>query len=146
MRILVDADACPVKDIIIDLASKNNIPVIMYFDYSHEYSSNYATVIFCDKQRDSVDLKIANSFNDGDLIITQDYGLSALILGKGGLVLHNNGFIINNENIDTLLYTRYLGKKLRDKTHIKGPKKRSIEDDIKFQNKLKDLIEGDLDE
>ena len=142
MRVLIDGDASPVKEISIDVCKKHNICCIIYMDYAHEYSSDYAKIIFCDKGKDSVDLKISNDCIKGDIVVTQDYGLATLILAKGAKALHNNGFIIDNSNIDTLLESRYIGNKLRGRTHIKGPRKRSKEDDLKFEKKLDSLLGG----
>ena len=142
MRVLVDGDASPVKDETIELCTKYGVKCIIYMDYSHEYSSDYANIIFCDKGKDSVDLKIASDCLAGDIVITQDYGLATLILAKGGKVVHNNGFIINNQNIDSLLESRYIGNKLRGKERIKGPRKRTNEDNIRFKNTLNTLLGG----
>ena len=142
MRVLIDGDASPVKEEAIDLCIKFDVECIIYMDYSHEYQSDYATIVYCDKHKDSVDLKISNACLKNDIVVTQDYGLATLILTKSGIVLHNNGFIINESNIDTLLESRYLGNKLRNKTKIKGPRKRTLEDDLKFSNALKILLGG----
>ena len=142
MRVLIDGDASPVKELAINICKEFNIKCIIYLDYAHEYESDYADVIFCDKHKDSVDLRISNDCMKDDIVITQDYGLATLILSKGGVVVHNNGYIINNNNIDSLLESRYLGNKLRGKTRIKGPRKRTIDDDIKFSNTLRFLLGG----
>ena len=146
MRVLVDGDASPVKDETICLCQEFGVECIIYMDYSHEYESNYAKVIFCDKGADSVDLKISNECLKNDIVITQDYGLATVILAKGGKVLHNNGFIIDEKNIDTLLESRYLGKKLRDKVKIKGPKKRTAEDNKNFSKTLRNLLGGSYEQ
>ncbi len=142
MRVLVDGDASPVKDACINVCKKYGICCIIYMDYAHEYSSDYATVIFCDKGKDSVDLKISNECLKDDIVITQDYGLATLILAKGGVVVHNNGYVIDNFNIDTLLEQRYIGSKLRGKTKIKGPRKRTDLDDLNFMKMLDSLLGG----
>ena len=142
MRVLIDGDASPVKDITIDLCVKYGVECIIYMDYSHIFESNYAKTIYCDEHSDSVDLKISNDCLNTDIVVTQDYGLATLILAKGAKVIHNNGFIIDNNNIDSLLEARYIGKKLRGKTKIKGPRKRKIEDDIRYSNMLENLLGG----
>ena len=142
MRVLIDGDASPVKEICIDVCKKYDICCIIYMDYAHEYSSDYAKIIFCDKGKDSVDLKISNDCIKNDIVITQDYGLATLALAKGCTVVHNNGYIINNFNIDTLLEQRYIGSKLRGKTKIKGPRKRNDLDDLNFMRTLDSLLGG----
>lgn len=142
MRVLIDGDASPVKELTINVCKKYNVCCIIYMDYAHEYTSDYAEIIFCDKGKDSVDLKISNDCIKDDIVITQDYGLATLVLSKGGIVVHNKGFIINNFNIDTLLEQRYIGNKLRSKTRIKGPRKRNDLDDLNFIKTLDSLLGG----
>ena len=142
MRVLIDGDASPVKEIAINICHIFNICCIIYMDYAHEYTSDYAKIIYCDKHKDSVDIRISNDCQTNDIVVTQDYGLATLILSKGAKVIHNNGYIIDDNNIDSLLESRYLGNKLRRKERIKGPRKRYVEDDLKFSSTLKFLLGG----
>ncbi|MCL1842276.1 MAG: DUF188 domain-containing protein, partial [Defluviitaleaceae bacterium] len=75
MKILVDADACPVKEIIVRLARQRKIPVTMLIDTSHQLNDGYSTVITVDKQADSVDFALMGLLCREDVVITQDYGL-----------------------------------------------------------------------
>ena len=86
MKILVDADACPVKSIIVNIAKKENIPVIMFFDTSHCYNDGYSLVKTVDKGPDSVDFAIINCIDKGDICITQDYGLAVMAMSKLSLI------------------------------------------------------------
>lgn len=143
MRILVDADACPVKEVIIQIARKNNIPVIMIIDTSHELYDNYSTIITVEKARDSVDMALINMAENTDVVITQDYGLAALALGKGAKALNQNGLIYSNENIDILLMQRHMGQKIRrGGGRTKGPNRRTRMDDERFKKAFIDIIEG----
>lgn len=83
MRILVDADACPVKGIVVEMARQRGIPVLMVTDTSHRIQDGYSQVITVDKGRDSADLRLANEMEPGDIVVTQDFGVAALALGKG---------------------------------------------------------------
>ena len=58
MKILVDADACPVKEIIEKVAKQKNIEVVMYIDSSHILSSDYSKIVTISKGRDAVDLAL----------------------------------------------------------------------------------------
>ena len=75
MKILVDADACPVKQIVVRLAGQKDIPVTMLFDTSHDYTDGYSKVISVDQGTDSVDFALMALLNPGDVVVTQDYGL-----------------------------------------------------------------------
>lgn len=142
MRILVDADACPVKQQIVHLAKKYKIPVIMIIDTSHIIDDGYSKVITVDKARDSVDIKLINILSDDDIVVTQDYGVAAMALGKGACALNQNGLIYNKDNMDRLLFERFLGQKVRRSggrtTNIK---KRGREEDENFSHTLENLIQ-----
>jgi uncharacterized protein YaiI (UPF0178 family) len=136
-RILVDADACPVKDIILRMAKQRNIPVTMVIDTSHELDDGYSTVITVDKGSDSADYAITNMATCHDIIVTQDYGLAAMVLAKGASAVDQNGMVYTSENIDSLLERRYIGQKIRrGGGRTKGPKKRTREDDERFEAAL----------
>jgi len=142
MKILIDADGCPVVDITVKLGQKYNIETIIMCDTSHIINKVGVETIVLSKGIDSVDFALVNKVSKGDIIVTQDYGLAAMALSKGGYPINQNGMIYSNENIDQLLFKRHLSKKIRNSGHkIKGPKKRSKEDDIKFKNSLTLLIE-----
>lgn len=138
----MDADACPVKQQIVHLAKKYKIPVIMIIDTSHIIDDGYSKVITVDKARDSVDIKLINILSDDDIVVTQDYGVAAMALGKGACALNQNGLIYNKDNMDRLLFERFLGQKVRRSggrtTNIK---KRGREEDENFSHTLENLIQ-----
>lgn len=141
MEIFVDADACPVKEIIIEAAKKFQIPVTMIMDTAHTWEDSYCRIINVDKGSDSADFFLLSMASEGDLAITQDYGLAAMLLGKGLRVLNQNGFQYTDENIDRLLFERHLGKRLRlQGKRTKGPKKRSEAEDSAFRSALYKIL------
>ena len=111
MKIIIDADACPVVDITVNTAKERGFECIIVCDNTHSIEKDGAKTIVVDKGADSADCKIANLTEKGDVIVTQDYGLAALILGKGGKALNQNGLIYTESNIDNLLFTRHISKK-----------------------------------
>ena len=141
MQILVDADACPVKQIIVRLAKRRRIPVTMLIDTTHELNDGYSRVITVDKQADSVDYELMRLLTHEDVVVTQDFGLAAMVLGKGAKAVNQNGLVFTDENIDKLLFERHIGKKVRKSGgKTKGPPKRSKEDDIRFESALEKLL------
>ena len=77
----------------------------------------------------------------GDIVITQDYGLAAMVLSKGGKAITQNGMIISDSNLGLLLTTRYESKKARmSGAHLKGPKKRSAQNDEEFIKSFKSML------
>lgn len=144
MRILVDGDACPNKKEIADIAKQYQLQMIVFVDYAHLLEDEYYIVKQCEIGRDSVDMQIMNEVQKNDIVITQDYGLSSLLLLKEAKVLHVSGMIIDKDNIDDLLMRRYQGYKNRKKDkHLKGPKKRTVQDEVYFMNQLIHMIENE---
>lgn len=141
MRILVDADACPVKEEIINVAKKYNIEVKMYIDTSHELYLDYPEIIMVDKGMDAVDFRIINDTIKEDIIVTQDYGLASLILPKEAYAIDLNGKEYTDDNIEILLHQRYIGKQNRKKGIYNNRKsKRKAKQNEKFKNNLTKLI------
>ena len=148
MQIYVDADACPVKEIIERVAKENKIPVTMVIDVNHILYSDYSEVVTVSQGADSVDLYLINRVKEGDIVVTQDYGVAALALGKKAKAISNSGLIFTDDNIDKLLFERFLGKKQRNAS--KGKKKlphiskRTLEDDKSFEVGLRKVLESRL--
>lgn len=143
--IWIDADGCPVVPQTISIASQLKIPVTVVKNIHHSIHSPYATVITVDTARDSADFYIVNHLHKGDLVITQDHGMAAMVLARGGLCINQNGTSIDHQNIDQLLERRHINQESRRK-HGKYPsskfKKRTSEDDQKFETALISLLEN----
>lgn len=141
MRILIDADGCPVVDATVRIATKNNIECIIICDTSHYFEKEGATTITVSKGPDSVDFVLVNMLNPGDIVITQDYGLAAMCLAREAIPLSQNGMVYNNDNIDGLLMARHTAKKIRNAGgRLKGNAKRLDSQDAAFEEGLKELI------
>ena len=140
--IYIDADACPVTHIAEEIARRHGIPVTILCDTNHAMNSDYSTVKLIGARADAVDLALINLCKAGDIVITQDYGVAALALGKGALAVHQSGKCFTDDNIGGLLMDRHLAKKARrsGKHHLKGPAKRTEEDDRRFAESFERLI------
>lgn len=141
MRIIVDADACPGKDVIEKVAKNNNLEVIMYCDINHILNSNYSTIKYMDSGFQSVDMAVANEAKNGDIVISQDYGVAAMVLGKKAYAISPKGNIYDSNNIDRLLFERHISAKVRrggGKTS--NPKKRTKEDNERLESGLLYII------
>ncbi|MBQ1986304.1 MAG: YaiI/YqxD family protein [Clostridia bacterium] len=143
MRILVDADACPVVKLIEKTAERYGVETVLFCDTNHVLYSEYSTVRTIGAGADAVDFALTAECRKGDIVVTQDYGVAAMILSKGAHGLHQSGMRYTNENIDRLLAERHMAKKARmsrAKHHMKGPKKRTQEDDARFLSALETLL------
>lgn len=137
MKILIDADGCPVTKIALSLAKEREIPVVIVCDTAHEFNDSYAEIVVVDKGADSADFKLVNLANSGDVVITQDYGLAAMCLSKCANVLNQNGLAYTSDNIDSLLLSRHTAKKIRNSGgRLKGPFKRTKQQDEDFKKAL----------
>lgn len=144
MNIFVDADACPVVGIVEKIAEKYDVPVTLLCDTNHVLASEYSEVIVVGAGADAVDYKLISLCHRGDIVVSQDYGVAAMALGKGAYAIHQSGKWYTNDNIDRMLMERHLNKKARrssNKAHLKGPKKRTKEDDERFAESFERLIQ-----
>ena len=143
MKIFVDADACPVVSVVERVAKKYQIPVILLCDTNHVLSSDYSEVVIVGAGADAVDFKLISLCHQGDIVVTQDYGVAAMALGKKAYAIHQSGKWYTDENIDRMLMERHLAKKARrgsSKNHLKGPRKRTPEDDQRFEESFEKLV------
>ena len=135
-RILVDADACPVIRIVERVAKAHGVAVTLLCDTNHVLSSDYSEIRIIGAGADAVDFALINLCRRGDVVVTQDYGVAALALGKGAYAIHQSGGLYTQDNIDQMLMERHLARKARmgkGKHHLKGPKKRTREEDEAFE-------------
>lgn len=144
MKIYVDADACPVKDVVIHEGTNAHIPVILVTSFSHFSNVKQPAgveTIYVDSGADAADYRIMKLAEKNDIIVTQDYGLASLALAKGCIVLHHKGYRYTNENIDDLLQSRYLSAMVRKSgKRTKGPKPFTDEDKEKFRELFRNFL------
>lgn len=141
--VLVDADACPVVRQVEAIARKYGLPVIVLCDENHIMYSEYAEVRHVASGTDAVDLALMNLCRKGDFVITQDYGVAAMALGKSAYAMHHTGKQYTNDNIDLMLMERHLAEKARrasGKHHLHGPSKFTNEDRQRFSITFEALI------
>ena len=143
MKVLIDADACPVTEIAVNLCKKFSIPCILLCDTAHTIYKDGAETLIFDKGSDSVDFALVNRTASGDIVITQDYGLASMCLGRGVRVLHQDGWEYTLDNISGLMEQRHIAKKHRmSGGRIKGPAKRTKAQDIAFEKAFQQLLQG----
>jgi len=143
MKVLIDADACPVVNIALGLCRNYNIECILLCDTAHEMYREGAQTLIFDKGADSVDFALVNRVCSGDIVITQDYGLASMCLAKCARVLHQDGWEYTQYNIQALLFQRHESKKLRlSGRRTKGPSKRKPEQDDAFKKALQQMLQG----
>lgn len=142
MKVLVDADACPVVDITVKLCRKYNIVCVLLCDTAHALHRDGIDTLVFDKGADSVDFALVNRVCPGDIVITQDYGLASMCLAKNAAVLHQDGWAYTQDNIDGLLFQRHEARVYRAAGgRTKGPAKRKSQQDAAFSGALEQLLQ-----
>lgn len=148
MKILVDADGCPVVKEAVACAKSTNTEILLLCDTSHEIEYAGIQTITVAKGADSVDYALVNLIKKGDIVVTQDYGLAAMSLVRGGRCVNQDGMEYTNENIDALLLFRHTSRKVRQSGgRLKGPHKRKKEQQNKrFYEVLLSMISKSREE
>lgn len=141
-KIVVDADACPVKEEISRAAVRFGVPVWMVSSYNHQMPDlPGVTNIQVDASDQAADLYIANRLAPGDVLVTGDYGLAVIGLAKRSSVLSPRGMAFTNANIDRLLEERHLSaKRRRAGGRTKGPRPFTKEDKDRFLQVLTKVL------
>ena len=142
MKVLIDADACPVVSIAISVCGKFHIPCILLCDTAHQIYRDGAETLVFDKGADSVDFALVNRAQAGDVVITHDYGVASMCLAKGARILHQDGWEYTEYNITGLMEQRHAAKKFRAAGgRAKGPAKRTTVQDKAFAESLRSLLQ-----
>lgn len=146
MRIIIDADGCPVVRQADAICREKGLEMIIVCDTSHVFNIEGVQIITVDKGADSADFRLVNLIKKDDIVITQDYGLAAMCLARNAVVINQNGMIYDNNNIDSLLLARHTAKKIRNSGgRLKGSTKRTAQQDIDFVDCLRKLVEDKVE-
>lgn len=142
MKLVIDADGCPVVALAVKTAEKYGVRCVLVCDTAHTFSNVPAEIITVSQGADSADFRIVNLLDAGDIVVTQDYGLAAMCLAKNATALNQSGLIYSEKNMDELLLSRHIHKKVRRAGgRMKGPKKRTKQQDEAFEKALTALFE-----
>ncbi len=142
-RIIVDADSCPVNDIIVKVAEETATPVLIIASVSHQmnFANANLKVLTVDNVPQAADIAVLNNVASGDIVVTGDYGLASLVLSKGATPLSSRGFVYTVRNIDRLLLQRHIETKIRrGGGRTKGPKAFTADDRRRFERVLREII------
>ena len=141
MKLLIDADACPVVDEALAIAKRHGVEVTLVCDAAHVMNRDGAQTVYVMKGADSADFRLVNLVGRGDAVVTQDYGLAAMCLARRARVLDQNGMEYTDDNIDSLLLRRHTAARLRrGGVRLKGPSKRTSAQDTAFRDALETLF------
>jgi uncharacterized protein YaiI (UPF0178 family) len=146
MTVFIDADGCPVVDITVKLSKQAGVECVIICDTSHVFDKPGAKTITVSKGADSADFALVNMIKKDDIVVTQDYGLAAMCLARGAVPVSQDGMVYTGDNIGSLLMLRHTAKKIRmSGGRLKGPSKRTAEQDNAFEKTLMKLLGGNRD-
>jgi len=141
MTVFIDADGCPVVDITVRIAKQAGAECVIVCDTAHVFEKAGAKTVIVSQGSDSADFALVNMVRKGDIVVTQDYGLAAMCLARGATPISQDGMIYTDCNIDGLLHQRYTAKKIRmSGGRLKGPAKRTTDQDRAFEKTLMELL------
>lgn len=144
-HIIIDGDACPVVNSVIELTQETGIFVTIIRSFNHfstQIDPEHVRTVYVDDGPESVDYKIVQLASSEDIVITQDYGLASLLLNKVKFVMHHKGFLFNDDNIQQLLDQRYINAQIRKQGgRHKGPPPFTKQDRQHFEHQFKLLIQ-----
>jgi uncharacterized protein len=147
IKIIIDADACPkaVLKICLEQGRRFNVPVYTVASFRHNIESDHHITV--GDNAEETDLKIMNLTKPWDIAVTQDFGLAAMLLGRGARCLNPKGHEYNRETIAFLLEERAASARhRRSGGRTKGPKKRTADCDERFSQTLESILRQTIGE
>jgi uncharacterized protein len=112
--IYVDADACPVKSEVVEVATRHARPVLMVSNGGIRPDANpLVRMVYVAQGADEADKWIASHAGPGDVVVTGDIPLAAKCIEAGARVLKHNGEVLTPANIGNVLAMRDLMADLR---------------------------------
>lgn len=148
VEIYVDADACPVKDEIVRVASRHNLKTWMVCDGGIRPSPDpMVELIIVTQGADAADDWIAEHISSADVCVTSDIPLAARCLEKAAKAIKPNGDVFTESMIGMALANRELMQGLRETGQITGgPAAFSKSDRSNFLNRFETLVQAAIRE
>lgn len=142
MTIIVDGDACPVKAEIIEIARARNIPVVLVASLAHAMPEGPGIeIVRVDAEPQAADIAIVNRARAGDVVVTGDFGLACMVLGRKTWAIDFRGGTYSDRNIDTLMARRHaMARQRRGGGRHKGPRPFTADDRVAFRATLERLL------
>ena len=134
VKIYVDADGAPWRDLVIERGRRHGVIVVMVADYSHDFPPEEGVErVVVDGGTDAADFAIVNRVHVGDLVITQDAGLASLVIPRGAAVISPRGYEFTEGSMSGRLARRWLQGRIRKGGgRVKGPPALSEDDRDRF--------------
>ena len=153
----IDADACPVTSEALAVARRAGVPVVIAGnttqnlerhvragdprDAAHAKRGVWGDTLVVSTGADSADFAIVEVLEPGDVVVTQDIGLAAMVLGRGARAIGVRGRVYSEATIDSDLFIRAEEKKVRRAGgRTRGPAAFTDRDRRRFTDNLEGLL------
>ncbi|HET6352011.1 MAG TPA: YaiI/YqxD family protein [Coriobacteriia bacterium] len=141
----IDADACPVTREALTIARRRKVPVVMVANATQNLeryaSRDGVEAISVSGGRDAADFAIIENLQPRDIVVTQDIGLAAMVLGRGARAISPRGRVHTPVTIDMEMEVRHAeAVHRRSGGRHKGPSKFDEDDREHFEFSLDRLI------
>jgi uncharacterized protein len=143
--VYIDADACPVTRDALAISRRRGIPVVIAGNDSQNFS-RYACrpgveTLQVGVGRDSADFAIVEQLQPGDVVVTQDLGLAAMVLGRGAAAISPRGRVHTSATIDMEMAVRHAEQvHRRAGGRTRGPSAMDEEDRERFSHAFERLL------
>jgi uncharacterized protein YaiI (UPF0178 family) len=143
-KILVDADACPVKQEVYRVAKRYGLRVTLVANSPmHVPAEDWIELVVVSDRFDAADNWIVECATKNDIVISGDIPLASRCLKKGARVLGPKGRIFTDDSIGDVLATRDLMSHLRDVGVVTGgPAPFEKRDRSRFLHSLDTIIQA----
>ena len=156
--IIIDADACPVTAETLAVARRRGLPVLIAGNSTQNLARHirrgdarkdaggfWVDTLAVGVGADSADFAIVERLQPGDIVVTQDIGLAAMVLGRSASAIGVRGRVYTLATIDMDMEIRHQEKKIRRQgSRTKGPAAFTDEDRERFSANLDRLIDDAL--
>jgi len=143
VKIYVDADACPVKKEVEQIAIRHKLETYLVCDGGIRPSLNpLIKNIFVSQGADAADNWIVDNIEQASICVTNDIPLAGRCLKRGAFVIKPNGDVYNSDNIGMALAVRKIMEVKRETGEMtRGPAPFNKEDRSKFLNQMEIIVQ-----
>ena len=142
-EILVDADACPVKQEVYKVAARHGVTVrVVSNSYLRLPQEPHIKLVVVGEGFDAADDWIAERAGPGDIVVTNDVPLASRSVKAGATAIAPNGRLFTEDSVGMALATRNLMQDLRESGEVTGgPRPFLAKDRSAFLSALHETIE-----
>jgi len=146
-RLFIDADACPVTREAIALARERGVPVTLVGNETQNFDRHTrrsgVDAVQVGAGRDAADFAIVERLEPGDVVVTQDTGLAAMVLGRGAAAISPRGREFSLATIDMELAVRHAEQRHRRAGgRTRGPSPFDDDDRERFATTLRRSLDA----